>query len=108
MLRKGELEPQGQVGVVCARGRVASLGAAREPPGAGAPGLGSSSGKASGLRGDSAAEGVVLGELGPRGGLVARLGICSLNPAARPRDLVLRGHLETTVNYLFKFKQIFI
>lgn len=51
MLRKGELEPQGQVGVGCARGRAASLGAAREPPGAGAPDLGSSSGKARGLRG---------------------------------------------------------
>lgn len=100
MLRKGELEPQGQVGVVCERGRAVSLGAAREPPGAGAPGLESRSGKASGLRGDSAAEGVLLGELGPRRGLVARLGICSLNPAARPRDLARRGHLETTVNYL--------
>lgn len=35
MLRKGELEPQGQVGVGCARGRAASPRAARELPGAG-------------------------------------------------------------------------
>lgn len=42
MLRKGELEPQGQVGVGCARGRAAVLGAARSRgsgPGAAPGGL---------------------------------------------------------------------
>lgn len=35
MLLKGELEPQGQVGVGCARGRTASPRTSRELPGAG-------------------------------------------------------------------------
>lgn len=51
MLRKGELEPQGQVGVGCARGRAASPGAARWVPGAWAPGSGSNAWRAGGLAG---------------------------------------------------------
>ena len=98
MLRKGELEPQGQVGVGYARGRAASLGAARELPGAGAPGPGSSSGQSGGLCGDAPAEEVLLEELSPRLGPVARHGICSLDQAATPRDLARRGHFETTVS----------
>lgn len=100
MLRKGELEPQGQVGVGCARGRAESPGAARELPGAEASGRGSSLWQAGGLCGDAPAEGMLL-SLSPRRGPVARHGICFLDQAARPRDLgsarSFRDHSELLV-----------
>lgn len=51
MLRKGELEPQGQVVVGCARGRAASSGAARELPGARSPAREAAPGGCRALRG---------------------------------------------------------
>lgn len=99
MLRKGELEPKGQVGVECARGRASSLGATREIL---APellaGEAAAGGRAGGLCGDTPAEGLLL-ELGPCRWPVARHGICTMDRTARPRDLARRGHFETTVSY---------
>lgn len=96
MLRKGELEPQGRVGVGCTPGTAASPGAARELPGAGAPAREAAPGGLAGFAGTHLPRGCCW-SLTPVGGRL-RDGICSMDQVPRPRVLARRGHFGTTVS----------